>query len=92
MIAQLAIVSASLAAIALYPPANGTMTLVPVWPGAEHGLAARAIESGALLVDRGALPNSLVISGVRSAIAPAMLAHGVLVVSASAAGCGTRPR
>ncbi len=86
---QLVAVSASLAAIALYPPEQGTMLLIPVWPGAEHRLTARAVEAGALLVDRGPLPNSLVVSGARSAILPTMLSSGVLTVSGPAAGCGT---
>ncbi|MES2445426.1 MAG: hypothetical protein V4574_21580 [Pseudomonadota bacterium] len=86
---QLAAVVASLAAIALYPPRSGRMILIPVWPGAERGLAARALESGALLVDRGPVPNSLVISGTRAAIAPALLSSGVLTLAAPAAGCGT---
>lgn len=82
-------VVASLAAITLFPPSSGTMTLIPVWPGAGHALAARAIDAGAQLVDRGPLPGSLVISGARSAIAPVMLSGGVLVLSALGAGCGT---
>ena len=85
---QLVAVVTSLGAIAFYPPASGKMILVPIWPGAERGLAARAIEAGGQLVDRGPLPHSLVISGLRSTIAPAMLSSGVLIVSAPASGCG----
>jgi hypothetical protein len=87
---QLATVIASLAAIAVYPPSNGEMMLVPLWPGAERGLEARAIAAGGLLVDRGSLPHSLVISGTRAAIAPAMLASGVLILAAPASGCGAK--
>lgn len=85
---QLAAVVASLAAIALYPPANGRMLLVPVWPGAEHGLAARAIRAGAQLVDRGPLAGTLVISGDRAAIWAAMASSGVVALAAPTGGCG----
>ena len=88
LVVQMTAVVASLAAIAFYPPSSGKMILVPIWPGAERGLAARAIQAGGQLVDRGPLPHSLVISGLRSAIAPAMLSSGVLILSAPAAGCG----
>lgn len=90
LVAQLTGVAASLGAIALYPPSNGKMILVPIWPGAERGLAARAVDAGAQLVDGGPLPHSLVVSGERSAIAPAMLADGVLVITAPISGCGDK--
>jgi hypothetical protein len=92
LVLQLGAAAVSLAAIALCPPARGRMILVPIWPGAEQGLAARAIDAGARLVDRGPLPDSLVISGPRSVIAPAMLARGVLVVAAPASGCAKGPK
>jgi len=87
---QLLLVVSALAALALYPPASGRMILVPVWPGAAAHLAASVIDRGGLLVDGGPLPGSLVVSGERSVIAPFMLAHGVLVLAAPAAGCGTK--
>lgn len=89
---QLAAAAVSMGAIAFCPPARGQMMLVPIWPGAELGLEARAIDAGARLVDRGPLPNSLVISGLRSAVAPTMLSHGVLIMSAPASGCGESVR
>lgn len=85
---QLAAVIASLVAIAFYPPASGTMILIPLWPGAEQGLTARAVNAGARLVDRGPLPGSLVISGDSSTIASAMLPHGILIINGPRAGCG----
>jgi hypothetical protein len=88
IVLQLVAVTASLAAIALYPPARGTMLLVPVWPGAERALAARAIQAGARLVDRGPLANSLVISGDRAAIWSAMASSGVIAIAAPTGGCG----
>lgn len=74
--------------LAFYPPATGNMLLVPIWPGAGHDMVARATDGGALLIGRGPLPGSFVISGDRGAIAAAMLAHGVLPIAAPASGCG----
>jgi hypothetical protein len=88
LVLQLLAASAILAAIAFFPPPRGTMILVPLWPGAEQGMTARAVDAGAVLVDRGPLPGSLVISGDRAAIAPGMLAHGVLILTGPKAGCG----
>lgn len=90
LVLQMVTVVAILAAVALYPPAKGTMILVPIWPGADRGLAAHAIEAGAQLVDAGPLPHSLVVSGVRAMIAPVMLSRGVLIVTAPASGCGVK--
>jgi hypothetical protein len=88
VVVQLVAVVASLVAIALYPPPQGKMLLVPVWPGAEQGLAARAVKAGARLVDRGPLANTLVISGDRAAIWSAMASSGVLTLAAPTGGCG----
>lgn len=85
---QLAAIVASLAAIAFYPPAQGRMLLVPVWPGAEQGLAARAVRTGARLVARGPLANTLVVSGDRAALWPAMASAGVIAMAAPTGGCG----
>ena len=87
---QLVAVGASLAVILLYPPRQGQMMLVPVWPGAEREMAAHAIDAGALLVARGPLPHSLIVSGARAAIAPVLLRTGVLTLASSVAPCGSR--
>lgn len=63
------------------------MLLVPVWPGAEQGMVARATSSGALLLSRGPLPHSMVVTGTRAQVA-GMFGKGVLVLAAPAAECG----
>jgi len=73
---------------ALYPPAHGKMILIPVWPGAERGMLALAVDRHALLVGRGPLPNSFVVFGARAAILGEMLRRGVLVLAAPPAACG----
>lgn len=87
---QLVLGVSAVVILALYPPAQGRMILVPVWPGASAHLAAHALDRGGVLVDGGPLPGSLVVSGDRSAIAPFMLAHGILVLAAPPSGCGTQ--
>jgi hypothetical protein len=84
---QLTMIVAALAVMALMPPRNGSILLVPLWPGAMQGMAAQAIQRGALLIDRGPFPNSLIVSGNRSQIAQGMLARGVLVIAAPGGGC-----
>jgi hypothetical protein len=84
---QLALAAALPAALAFAPPAEGRMILVPLWPQAADRLVARSAAAGARLVGHGPLPRSLVVSGRRAALAPAMAA-GVLILAAPPAGCG----
>ncbi|RYY47628.1 MAG: hypothetical protein EOP59_00785 [Sphingomonadales bacterium] len=85
---QLVAVVATGAALALSPPAQGRMLLVPLWPGAEQGMIARATRHNALLLGRGPLPRSFVVSGSRTSVSAGMLGRGVLVIAAPLAGCG----
>ena len=88
---QLAAVLCGFLALAFYPPAHGTMVLVPAAPGAERGMIADAMTRGAVLVGPGPFPNSFVVKGDRSALAGPMLRRGVLVLAAPMAGCGVFP-
>jgi hypothetical protein len=85
---QLTIVVSAMLLAALYPPTRGKMILVPLWPGAERGMLALAIDRQALLVGSGPLPNSFVISGDRAAIIGTMWERGILVLAAPPAACG----
>jgi hypothetical protein len=89
---QVAVIMAAMLFGALYPPSRGKMILVPVWPGAGHGMLALAIDRHALLVGSGPLPGSFVISGDRAVMTGAMLRHGVLVLAAPPAACGEKGR
>jgi hypothetical protein len=89
---QVALIVAAMLLGALYPPVRGEMILVPVWPGAERGMLALAIDNQALLVGSGPLPHSFVVSGDRSAILGAMFRRGVLVLAAPPAACGEKGR
>lgn len=87
---QLVAVVGMVAALALVPPAQGRMLLVPVLPGAEQGMVARATSAGALLLARGPLPHSMIVTGDRTRVSHDMLAHGVLVLAAPAGECGAK--
>lgn len=89
---QIAVIVAAMLFGVLYPPVRGKMILVPVWPGAERGMLALAIDRHALLVGSGPLPRSFVISGDRAAMVGAMLRNGVLVLAAPPAACGEKGR
>jgi hypothetical protein len=89
---QIAGVVTAMLVAALYPPMQGKMILVPLWPGAEQGMIAHAIAGRALLVGSGPLPNSFVISADRSAIVGPMLRRGVVVLAAPPAACGEKGR
>jgi hypothetical protein len=88
VIAQVALVAATLLVLALLPPAQGKMILVPLRAGAEPAMLVAAIGTGAVLVGTGPLPHSFVVDGNRAALAPAMLAQGVLVFAAPPTACG----
>jgi len=87
---QLVAIVATGTALALSPPAQGRMLLVPLWPGAEKGMIARVTQSDARLLGRGPLPRSFVVSGSHASVSAGMLGHGVLVIAAPLAGCGAK--
>ncbi|MET0309755.1 MAG: hypothetical protein ABW023_13695 [Sphingomonas sp.] len=89
---QIAGVVTAMLVAALYPPTHGRMILVPLWPGAERGMIARALDSKALLVGSGPLPNSFVVLADRSAVIGPMLRRGVAVLAAPPAACGEKKR
>lgn len=86
--AQIGGILGALALLALWPPANGTMLLVPIARGGGDRLAALAIRNGARLVGNGPLPASLLVDGDRARLAGTMRDAGVLILAGSAAMCG----
>ena len=88
---QLALAAGALALLGLCPPRQGAMILLPLVPGTGNAALVRATLADARLVGSGPLPQSFVIWGERARIVPQMLTHGVLVLSAPAAGCSKVP-
>ena len=77
-------------ALALAPPTQGRMLLIPIWPGSETHLAADEIARGVRLVAPGPFRGSLVVDGARATVTNGMLARGVLTISAAGLACGER--
>lgn len=87
--AQLVLTACAIPALALAPPVEGRILLLPLTPGSADRLAARAIATGARLVSVGPTAGSLIVAGPRARLVPAMLAAGVLPLAADALACGT---
>jgi len=86
--AQLVLVAMALACAAFWPPAEGRMLLVPVFPGAAQHMLAGAVEGGAQLLGSGPIPGSFVITGNHLAVTAAMGGKAVLILAAPPALCG----
>lgn len=70
------------------PPASGRMLLVPLTQEAVAALAPVAVAHGARLVAKGPWAGSLLVEGERDDLAPALLHHGIVALSAQMGGCG----
>lgn len=79
----------ALLTLAFYPPAKGNMLIVPVTESGKRDMFRIATHNGAFLMGRGPFDNSYVINGSRAELAPALLKNGILVMSATPAGCGS---
>lgn len=86
---QMLLTVGALSSLALMPPKNGRMLLVPVSTAAEHGMIKLAIDQGALLVGPGPVPGSFVVQGERGRLWSAMLQAGVVATAAPSSGCGS---
>jgi hypothetical protein len=72
---QAAGVVVALGWLALRPPAEGVLWLVPLTPAAEARIVPETLGSGALIIAKGPLGGSLVVRGTRARLPadPAML-------------------
>ena len=75
--------------IALAPPAEGNILLVPVGHQAQGKIAALALAQGASLVQRGPLPSSVIVYGKRDNLFLPLAHAGILMVAGGAVGCRT---
>jgi hypothetical protein len=75
------------ALIALAPPAEGTMLLVPIAGQSENRIVGLAIAGGATLVQRGPFPSSVIVYGKRASLLEPLSRAGVLTLSGGAVGC-----
>lgn len=86
VILQIGGAAAMLAGLAIVPPDEGNLLLLPLL--SQRPVAAVAIRHGAAIVARGRLPGSLVVRGRFAALAGPMIGDGVLVIGAPALLCG----
>jgi len=73
--------------IALAPPAEGNILLIPVARQSEAQIVALALEQGASLVQRGPMPSSVIVYGKRDSLFAPLARAGVLMVAGGAVGC-----
>lgn len=85
--AQIAGALAIFVFIALAPPAQGTILLVPVTGRSEGQILSLALSRGASLVQRGPLPSSVIVYGRREELLGPLTRAGVLMLSGGAVGC-----
>ena len=84
--AQIVAATFGLVALTMWPPASGSMLLVPL--GSDGGATVRgALAGGAALLGAGPFPGSLVVVGDRARIAP-RVAWNTVIMAAPPAGCG----
>lgn len=84
--AQIVAATFGLVALTMWPPASGSMLLVPL--GSDGGATVQgALAGGAALVGAGPFPGSLVVVGDRARIAP-RVAWNTVIMAAPPAGCG----
>lgn len=88
---QCAAVLCGLALLAFRPPAEGRMLLMPLGTAGASDMVAHAIDGGAMLVGRGPLPGSVIVSGSLARIS-ARVTGAVLILSAPPGGCGPQRR
>jgi hypothetical protein len=87
--AQIVIAALSFGLLALTPPAEGEMMLVPLTAHAAQALPAWALRNGTRLIATGPLPGSLLVYGRRSVLTPGLLRHATLVLATPPGGCTT---
>ena len=89
LVAQALAVMLGFAVLTMWPPRRGAYLLVPLGRDATASLLPVAVSEHALLIGVGPLPHSYVVRGDRSHLASVMLSHGILLLAASAVGCGS---
>lgn len=84
---QAGLVLAGIAALALWPPRDGSMVLIALDGRDAATLVAPAIDAGAMLAGRGPMANMILVSGSRAKLVP-LIADGVVVLAAPRGLCG----
>lgn len=91
MLAQLALALGGMLAFIFAPRAGEPVALYPLSESAARSLPATMTEPGSLMLGRGVLAGSYVVRGSRPGFLESLLGDGVLILNASAPGCGPVP-
>ena len=91
VIAQLTLALGAMLIFIFAPRPNEPVTLYPLNDSAARALPATISEPGSLLVGRGLLDRSYVITGERPGFLEGIFEDGVLILNASVPGCGVAP-
>lgn len=83
----IALALAMLGGIALLPRPGEPVLLVPLGAKGKAALPALLSAPDTLILARGTLADSYVITGERPGVAESLVTHGILLVNASAPGC-----
>jgi hypothetical protein len=86
--AQALVVLVSFATLALFPPREGAILLVPLDQDGRAKLVADAVSSGATLLAQGPLPASVVVEGNRHRLGRSLANGHVLMFAAPRSWCG----
>lgn len=89
---QLLAVGVAFVSFALWPPADGSLLLVPLDGSTQGEVTNIAMAGGAALLRRGGIPGSLVVSGNRSDIAGHLAGHRILILAGNGITCGPARR
>lgn len=84
--AQLSLL-AMVGVLAMVPPAQGRMLVIPLLPVSQETSAAWTVAAQARLIGAGPLPGALIVDGPRHALLPAALRHGALLINTNFVGC-----
>ncbi len=76
--------------LAMAPPADGAMLLIPIVP--ERLVGAVAVRHGALILGNGPIAGSLIVRGRAADLTTPLLAQGILLLRAPASLCTGMPR
>lgn len=91
VLAQLLFALGGMLAFIFAPRADEPVALYPLSESAARTLPAIMTEPGSLILGRGLLADSYIVRGSRPGFLESLLSDGVLILNASAPGCGPVP-
>lgn len=91
VLAQLLLALGGMIALIFAPRTGEPVTLLPLSESAARNLPATMSAPGSLMLGRGVLDRSYVVRGRRPGFFESLIKDGVLILNASAPGCGPAP-